>query len=405
MQASSSPRILGQPDPSRHYQRGTALNRVLTEAPYLARCSDDKTAARVRPREYAISYPYMQVNRPGMAAWLIFDLDHANAWIWEEAGLPAPNLIVRNRTTGAGHLFYAITPVCTTESGRGKPQQYMKAVYEAFVGKLRADPQYHSGPVAKTPGHPWWQTTELHAKVYELGELAEYVDLARRSPWSKGPRLEQAAHSRHCTLFELVRHYAYGIVGGEREKGSFEAFSRRVEAFAHNSNQFAGRGFAEHLPLSSIKATVKSICRWTWDRYTGAGGCHRGAMRLDKSLSVRERQRLAAQRTHELRARATASKVRACARALLASGKAITQCAVAKAAKLARQTVAKYQEVIDEVLTAAAKPVVEAISRSSAVVKHAVHQVPGGLVDSPPAKEREPAPPENADGPEERGSG
>ena len=41
----------------RFFQSGTALNRVLTEAPYLPRCSDDKTATRVRPREYAIRYP------------------------------------------------------------------------------------------------------------------------------------------------------------------------------------------------------------------------------------------------------------------------------------------------------------------------------------------------------------
>ena len=50
----------------RFFQGGTALNRVLLEAPYLPRCSYDKTATRIRPREYAIRYPYMQVNRPGM---------------------------------------------------------------------------------------------------------------------------------------------------------------------------------------------------------------------------------------------------------------------------------------------------------------------------------------------------
>jgi hypothetical protein len=69
----------------RFFQAGTALNRVLTEAPYLPRCSDDKTATRVRPREYAIRYPYMQVNRPGFVSWLIFDLDHTKAMILETA--------------------------------------------------------------------------------------------------------------------------------------------------------------------------------------------------------------------------------------------------------------------------------------------------------------------------------
>lgn len=61
------------------FQEGTALNRVLQECPYLPRCSDDKTAARILPREYAVCYPYMQINREGMVSWLIFDLDHYNA--------------------------------------------------------------------------------------------------------------------------------------------------------------------------------------------------------------------------------------------------------------------------------------------------------------------------------------
>ena len=65
----------------RFFQSGTALNRVLMEAPYLPRCSDDKTATRVRPREYAIRYPYMQVNRPGFVSWLIFDLDHSKLFL------------------------------------------------------------------------------------------------------------------------------------------------------------------------------------------------------------------------------------------------------------------------------------------------------------------------------------
>ena len=259
----------------RFFQGGTALNRVLLEAPYLPRCSYDKTATRIRPREYAIRYPYMQVNRPGMVSWLIFDLDHSNALIWEDAGLPAPNLIVRNRKSGHSHLYYAIPPVCTTESARSKPIAYMKAIYEAFAARLDADTDFHSGPVAKTPGHPWWLTWEIHSHIYELGELADYVELAVSSPWGKGPQLDEVSHSRHCILFEHLRYYAYSIVNREREKGSFSTFTRLLEAYAHNRNSFQKLGFSGDLPLSSLRATVKSVARWTWDRYRGDSRCHR----------------------------------------------------------------------------------------------------------------------------------
>ncbi|QLG96733.1 replication initiation protein, partial (plasmid) [Pseudomonas yamanorum] len=319
----------------RFYEESTALSRVLIEAPYLARCSDNKTAALVRPREYAIRYPYMQINRQGMVSWLIFDLDHTNALAWDDEGLPPPNLIVRNRNNGHSHLFYAIPPVCTTENARDKPIQYMKAVYAAFALRLRADTDYNSGPVAKTPGHPWWSTTELHNHVYELGELSEYVEL-EVSPWKKAPALEDLAHSRHVILFTQLRYYAYSIVSRERERGTFSSFASLLEAFAHNHNTFARNGFSQDLMLSSVRATVRSISRWVWSKYFGNSRCCRGAMGLDNSLPLAERQSLAAKRTHQLRHKSTESKIRAACRGLYERGVKLTQAAIATLAGVSR---------------------------------------------------------------------
>ncbi|KPX17550.1 Replicase family, partial [Pseudomonas amygdali pv. dendropanacis] len=152
-----------------------------------------------------------------------------------------------------------------TENARAKPIQYMKAIYAAFAARLDADVDYHGGPVAKTPGHPWWETTEFHNHVYELGELASAVELTVK-PWATGPKLDQVSHSRHCILFEQLRYFAYSIVNRERELGSFESFMRSLDAYAYNHNSFLKQGFSENLPLSSIRATVKSVGRWTWDR-------------------------------------------------------------------------------------------------------------------------------------------
>lgn len=118
---SQKPSSKAQAAPGRYFEEGTALNRVLIESPYLARCSDNKTAALVRPREHAIRFPYMQINRRDMVSWLIFDLDHANSLIWDDLGLPQPNLIVRNRANGHSHLYYAISPVCTSAKARDSP--------------------------------------------------------------------------------------------------------------------------------------------------------------------------------------------------------------------------------------------------------------------------------------------
>ncbi|KWT06963.1 replication initiation protein [Pseudomonas amygdali] len=362
--------------PARFFEEGTALNRLLLEAPYLARCSDDKTATRVRPREYALRYPYMQVNRPGMVSWLVFDLDHANALAWDDAGLPAPNLMVRNRKSGHSQLFYAVPSVCTTENARAKPIQYMKAIYAAFAARLDADVDYHGGPVAKTPGHPWWETTEFHSHVYELGELASAVELTVK-PWATGPKLDQVSHSRHCILFEQLRYFAYSIVNRERELGSFESFMRSLDAYAYNHNSFLKQGFSENLPLSSIRATVKSVGRWTWDRYTGDRRCHRGAMQLDSSLSLTERQSLAAKRTNELRHKATESKIRAACRQLQDQGKALVRSAIATLAGVSVRTVGSYTHILTEV----SQPSTVSVLRASRKA-----------VSVPPRQDRSPAP-------------
>ena len=364
----------------RFLEQGSALNRVLVEAPFYPRVSDNKTATLTRPRHLAVRFPYMQVNRRDMVSWLIFDLDHANPSIWEDSGLPAPNLIVQNRKSRGAHLYYAIKPVCTSLEARAKPIDYMKSIYTAMATKLKADIDFHSGPVAKTPGHPWWATTELHNHEYELGQLADYVDLPLISPWAKNPNIDLVSHSRHCIMFEWLRHYAYSIVKHEQAQGTFEGFTRMLEAFAHNKNSFYGLGFCQNLSQSSLKATVKSVARWTWERYTGSGRCHRGVMRLDPALPLEERKRLSALRTHEQRRKATEAKIRATVRHLQREGVAVTQAAISRFSRLARQTIANYTAVITEALKPSSisflKPLKEVLLRPK-TVKYGVHQVTG----------------------------
>jgi hypothetical protein len=327
------------------YAQG-ALARVLEEAPYLARCSADKTATKIRPREHALRYPYMQVNRRDMVSWLVFDLDHQDSGLWLDEGLPAPNIIVRNPDNGHAHLFYAIPPVCTSNNAHSKPIQFMRSVYRAMAVRLQADAAY-SGPVAKTPGHPWWQTIEIHNQVISLCELADYFDEKELAQFRYSSGETANAHSRHCLLFEATRHYAYGIVNDERATGSYKQFYRRVDAYAHQQNNFRSRGFFANLSIAQIKATVKSVVRWTWDNYKGRGGRFRGRLQLDPALPLSERQRRGAVHTHAARKETTIRKIERACQALTRRGDTLSQRAVARLAGVARQTVAKYREILD----------------------------------------------------------
>ncbi|WP_305967406.1 replication initiation protein [Marinobacter salsuginis] len=333
--------------PYQYRNQRSPLSRVIEEMPYLARCSDNKTAGLVRPREFAVKHPYIQVNRANVVSWLIFDLDHANATIWQDQDLPPPNLVVRNRRNGKAHLFYAIEPVLTGENARAKPIAFMNAVYDAFRMRLDADAAY-SGPVAKTPGHRWWETTEFHDHVYDLAELAEHVELTVKPYWSKEPNLDSVAHSRHCTLFEKLRFFAYSIVGEERDKGSYQSFCRKLRQFANQQNCFSLRGHKENLRQSQVRATVKSVGRWTWTRYTGRSDCHRGVMALNGDLPLDEKQRLAAKRTHQVRRTVTERTIRQACEKLKRDGQPLTMVGVAKVAGVSRQTIARYRHVLNE---------------------------------------------------------
>ncbi|HAV1497643.1 replication initiation protein [Vibrio parahaemolyticus] len=347
--------------------------RLIEEAPYFSRCSDNKTAMLVRPRDYAVKWPYMQVNRKEMKAWMVFDIDHEhralpNPYIWQDEGLPPPNLIVRDRTSNKAHLFYAIVPVCTSDNANAKPIAYYQAIYRALALRLEADMSY-CGPVAKTPFHADWMTTELHRSVYELGELADSLELETEHLWRR--KAHDTSYSRNCTLFEHTRQYAYSIVGKARELGCYIDFKARIEGFARYKNVSA-MPESPPLPSSEVQALVKSVSRWTWDKYFARADCQRGVMKLDTSVSLHERQRRAARRTHRIRRTNTARRiVHACQR-LLRSNLPLTIGSVARMARLCRQTISRYVYLLERVRSALA------MSERNGPIQHvndAVHQI------------------------------
>ena len=178
-------------------------------------------------------------------------------------------------------------------------------------------------------------------------------------------------------MFERLRFYAYSIVNSQRESGSFSSFVRQLEIYANDINSFKRFGFSQDLPLSSVRATVKSVSRWTWDKYRGCGSCNRGVMQLDADIPLVERQQLAATRTHSVRQSKTELTIKAVCRNLRLKGQPLTQVAIAVASKLTRQTVAKYKHIINEFNApsdTAAKAKASTAS-TNRCVKYAVSQV------------------------------
>lgn len=232
----------------------------LPKKPY---CSDGKgQALKIRTAAHALKRPLIQYNRPALIAWLCFDVDTNAIEALHASNLPTPSLVVLNKENGRGHIYYGLTtPVCRTSAGRLKPLKLAAVVEEGLRVKLGADEGF-AGLIGKTPHHEQWRTFEPKFEaVYDLGELAEWVDLPAKVPKRLGIR---TGIGRNVELFDRLRFWSYKWLAEYKSKKTMTEWSAAVLARAEFLNDFAAP-----LPYSEIKATAKSVAKWTWKHYTG----------------------------------------------------------------------------------------------------------------------------------------
>jgi hypothetical protein len=216
----------------------------------------------IRRRDHATQYRYIQPNLPGLACWLVFDVDRPYAvFAWEDANLPPPNLMVMNEANGHAHLLYALAvPVRTSPSGRSHPLRYAAAIEAAYVAHLGADPGY-SQLITKNPLRgDCWRVSSFRLALYSLGELADWIDLRQPVP---EPTEATQGLGRNCALFDQLRLWAYRHILDYRTMGSYAGWSTDVLAKAESLNCFR-----VPLPFSEVKATAKSVSRYCWQRFT-----------------------------------------------------------------------------------------------------------------------------------------
>lgn len=231
--------------------------------PHKPYCSDDKTARRIRSLANALKYPYIQANPPHMRVWSIFDVDRAGGGLaWEDSGLPPPAWASINKENGHAHLVWGLTVPVLVDSPdmRQAPLRYLCAVESAFRAKLNADSGY-SGLITKNPSHPLWRVLRGPRMSYDLGELAEYVDLSKHTPKSKP---EEIGLGRNVTVFEWLRHYAY------RHIRHYKTDVRNFVLWqTHLNNKALERNgdFQNPMDGREIWHIAKSVSKWTWNKF------------------------------------------------------------------------------------------------------------------------------------------
>lgn len=226
-------------------------------------CSDDKTARHIRSLAAAIKRPYLQANPPHLRVWSIYDVDRAGgALAWEDAGLPPPSWAAANRENAHAHLVWGLTAPVLVDSPdmRQRPLRYLCAVEASFRAKLNADSGY-SGLITKNPAHPLWRTLRGPRPSYELGELADWIDIPQHLPKRKP---EEIGLGRNVTVFDWLRQYAYRHI--RHYKGDVANF---VLWQSHLNGKALERNGDLQNPLDGREVwhIAKSVSKWTWRQF------------------------------------------------------------------------------------------------------------------------------------------
>ncbi len=318
--------------------------------------ADVKHESRWCPVREAVTRRYVRLDTPTVIRGITLDLDAAGShpWVWEDAGVPAPNWSAARPAQGDDlwprrpHLRWDIeVPVLHPARG-GSPRAW--ATFQAIVTELRrrlvADtggPVEHvAGRMSKNPDSRAWHATQFRETPYSLTELARALDLdpadihpAKRQ---SGRGLDEAlasAGGRNDELFHRLRFHAYTVVG---------RFAGQTALQEHLTAELEAMNSAllSPLPPVEVRSISKSVSVWTWRHRDALAGPRRGAMTASfaPGLTVTEKRIAAAHRTARLnRERHGDAVAVAFDRLSRETGRRPTQAAVAAAAGVSERTV------------------------------------------------------------------
>lgn len=215
---------------------------------------------KIRSLSAASKKRYIQHNPPNLVVTMVHDVDRENAAIaWEDADLPPPTWIAKNRENGHAHIAYSLRAPVLMESFGGKrdPLRLLCAIEAGFREKLKAD-QGYSGLITKNPRNRDWDVLwgPPLSFLYDLGDLAEYVDLTRHV--KKKP--EELGWGRNVSLFDWLRHYAYRAI---KTHNNFVIWQSHLNAKAIERNA----EFSYPLDGKEVWHIVKSVSKWVWYKF------------------------------------------------------------------------------------------------------------------------------------------
>ena len=228
-------------------------------------CTNDlSTGLKIRPKNSAISFKYIQPNSPFYQHYFVLDLDYESALseiLYSLDGIPMPNFVAETPNSGRLHAFFELkTPIYTTDASRQKPIMLANAIYLRLQQLFGADVGY-SGLISKNPIHEQWRTYSLRKKPYTLTELSSKLDIDWQEAKKPPKQHEAIGLGRNCYIFHTARFWAYKAVREYRGK----TYNNWLQAVIDHCSKL-NDGITEPMQYNEIKGIAKSISRYCWKK-------------------------------------------------------------------------------------------------------------------------------------------
>ena len=258
------------------------LQTYTERLPWHGHATDDlETGVRLYPTQELLKKSIVQTNPYNSVGWIIVDLDSPTSHLdWQDVNAPPPNIISINKGNGHAHLFYGLEkPVHKNDVSSFKALKYCAAVNIALTQYLGGDEGY-AMHLSKNPTNEKWLNLFPRQGLYTLEELADWLPNLGKV---KRKKLPDISLGRNVNLFEKLRMYAYSE---RRTATDYQQFYANIytQAKIHNSS------FITPLPNGEIRATAKSIAKWTWVHMNNKGFEEWGEQRRVRSIKKRSQK-------------------------------------------------------------------------------------------------------------------
>lgn len=241
------------------YDQLELFKGALPVRPY---CSNDPTdGLMIRTLDHALKRRYIQPNHPNSKLWLVYDVDRPTcvSELTDDLLLPAPHFFVQNPNNQHAHVYYGLETAVHMNPGSSQTAlRFAAAVDCALTVQMDSDGQY-SGLIAKNPANEHWRTYTINSPSYELGELAEYLDLDKYG--DKRRNYPESGLGRNVNLFDRLRRWSYKAIrqGWPDEQQWHRAVFERANMYNVHDNP---------LPHNEVRHTATSVAKWVFRNFS-----------------------------------------------------------------------------------------------------------------------------------------